>query len=100
MKKLLFVLSLLMILSSCGGNSNSNEDETNKTNDMANFFAAYLDALCNASSKCASGFVNAENLSYCPNTILNSTKPFEAFHKGESVIFKHKYEMLKNAEEM
>ena len=96
MKKLFFLIALALVFSSCGGDSKSSEDEMN----AANFFDRYLDTLCTASSKCDSGFVNSENLSFCPKTILNSAAPFEGFHKGESVIFKHKYEMLKNAEEM
>ncbi|MBR6422052.1 hypothetical protein IKS86_05020 [bacterium] len=97
MKKLLFLLAVALIFSSCGGDSKSNEGGGMSTSD---FFERYLDTLCNAATKCNSGFVNAENLSFCPKTILNSAKPFEGFHKGESVIFKHKYDMLKNAEEM
>jgi len=96
MKKLLFVLTIALLFSSCGGDSKSSEGDMN----TVGFFERYLDTLCNASAKCTSGFVNAENLSFCPKTILNSAAPFEGFHKGESVIFKHKYEMLKNAEEM
>ena len=96
MKKLFFLIALALVFSSCGGDSKSSEDEMN----AANFFDRYLDTLCTASSKCDSGFVNSENLSFCPKTILNSAAPFEGFHKGESVIFKHKYEMLKNAEEI
>ncbi|MBP5590452.1 hypothetical protein J6Y50_01165 [bacterium] len=98
MKKLLFVLTIALILASCGGDSKSNEGGGEMN--TAAFFERYLDALCTASSKCASGFVNSDNLSFCPKTILNSPKPFEGFHKGESVIFRHKYEMLKNAEEL
>ena len=96
MKKLLSIAALVLILSSCGGESKSNEGEMN----TANFFDRYLNTLCTAATKCTSGFVNAENVSFCPKTLFNSSKPFEAFHKGESVIFKHKYEMLKDAEEM
>lgn len=96
MKKLLFVLAIALVFSSCGGDSKSSEGDMN----TAGFFERYLDTLCSASAKCASGFVNAENLSFCPKTILNSAIPFEGFHKGESVIFKHKYDMLKNAEEI
>ena len=97
MKKLLFLLAIALFFSSCGGDSKSSEGGGISTGD---FFERYLDTLCTAATKCNSGFVNAENLSFCPKTILNSAKPFEGFHKGESVIFKHKYDMLKNAEEM
>ena len=96
MKKLLSIAALVLILSSCGGESKSSEGEMN----TANFFDRYLNTLCTAATKCTSGFVNAENVSFCPKTLFNSAKPFEAFHKGEPVIFKHKYEMLKDAEEM
>ena len=97
MKKLLFILSLVLVLSSCGGGDSKPEGGEINT---LNFFDTYLNTLCNAASKCVSGFVNESNLSFCPRAIFNYSKPFEAFHKGESVIFKHKYEMLKNAEEM
>ena len=97
MKKLLSILVAALLLSSCGGgDSKSNDGDIN----ALNFFDRYLETLCNAASKCTSGFVNGENISFCPRTIFNSAKPFEAFHKGEPVIFKHKYEMLSNAEEM
>ncbi len=96
MRKIFLVVLAAVIFSSCGGESKSENGEMN----MANFFERYLDTLCTASSKCASGFVNAENFSFCPKVIMNSTTPFEGFHKGENIIFKHKYEMLKNAEEM
>lgn len=96
MKKMFWILSFALLLASCGGDSKSDSGEMN----MANFFENYLNTLCEAASKCTSGFVNDENLSYCPKIILNSTEPFEGFHKGESAVFKHKYEMLKNAEEM
>ena len=96
MKRLFWILIFVMSLASCGGDSNSNGNEEMN---MANFFTRYLETLCEASSKCTSGFVNAGNLYYCPNAILNSSKPFEGFHKGESVVFKHKYEMLINAEQ-
>ena len=96
MKKLFFAIAVALFLSSCGGDSKTTGGEMN----TANFFDKYLETLCNASVKCPSGFVNSDNVFFCPKVILNSTKPFEAFHKGETVIFKHKYEMLKNAEEM
>ena len=97
MKKLLFVLVIALFFSSCGGDSKSSGGGGDMN--TIGFFEMYLDTLCNASVKCASGFVNEDNLSFCPKTILNSATPFEGFHRGESVIFKHKYDMLKNAEE-
>ena len=97
MKKLLFVLVIALFFSSCGGDSKSSGGGGDMN--TIGFFEIYLDTLCNASVKSASGFVNEDNLSFCPKTILNSATPFEGFHRGESVIFKHKYDMLKNAEE-
>lgn len=96
MKKMFLLIVFALLLVSCGGDSKSDSSDIN----MTNFFDTYLEILCEASSKCASGLVNPDNLSFCPKVIMNSTTPFEGFHKGESVIFKHKYEMLKNAEEM
>lgn len=96
MKKLLLLLVAALALSACGGEeSGSTDGEKNTTN----FFDRYLNTLCDASLKCSSGLVNPANRLYCPRTILNSTVPFEGFYKGEPVIFKHKFEMLKNAEE-
>lgn len=95
MKKFLFLIFVLLLVS-CGGESDSEESSMA----MSDFFDRYLNTLCTASSKCTSGLVNANNLSSCPNVLRNSAKPFEGFHKGESVVFKHKYEMLKNAEDM
>ena len=78
MKKLLFVLATVLVFSSCGGGeSNSNGGEMS----TSSFFDRYLNTLCNAASKCMSGLVNAENVSSCPRTIFNSSKPFEGFHK-------------------
>ena len=96
MKKIFLVLIFALLLASCGGDDGGPEKGTIA---MSDFFDRYLTTLCDAALKCPSGFVNAENHYYCPNAILNYTKPFEGFHKGESVIFKHKYEMLINAEQ-
>jgi len=93
MKKFLFLIFVLLFVS-CGGESDTEES----TMAMSDFFEKYLTTLCTASSKCTSGLVKADNISSCPNVLLNSGKPFEGFHKGESVIFKHKYKMLQNAE--
>ena len=76
MKKLFCFMFLAVLLVSCGGDSKSSEGENYTTNEMANFFDTYLDTLCTAASKCTSGFVNADNLSFCPKAILNSPSPF------------------------
>ena len=96
MKKFVVALVSVLIFLSCGGESKSTGGGMN----MANFFDTYLNTLCNAASKCSSGFVNSANIYFCPRVILNSVEPFEAFHKGEQAVFKHKYDMLKHAEEM
>ncbi|MBP5406890.1 hypothetical protein J6Z19_07055 [bacterium] len=95
MKRLCLILIFAVSLASCGGDSKSESADMN----MKNFFDKYLETLCEASSNCPSGLVNAENISFCPKAVKNSPKPFEGFHKGENAVFRHKYEMLNRAEE-
>ncbi|HNW82320.1 MAG TPA: Dickkopf N-terminal cysteine-rich domain-containing protein [bacterium] len=99
MKKLLILAStvlLLSILISCGEKDKDKDYEYN----MMNFFDQYLSTLCEASTRCTSGFVNTSNVSYCPDIIMNNPSTFEGFHKKENVLFRHKYEMMISGERM
>lgn len=99
MKKLFILITVFLLFVSCGGSSNENGEDQNQLN-VENFFSRYLTTLCTAASTCTSGLVNQSNLANCPSLLKNSTTPFAGFNNGEMVIFEHKYQMLKSAEEM
>lgn len=99
MKKIFFltlIVFLFLIFTSCGEESKEKSYEYN----MMNFFSKYLLTLCEASTKCSSGFVSSGNYTYCPDIIMNNPVPFEGFHKKELSIFRHKYEMMVSGERM
>lgn len=99
MKRILFItLSALLLLfsSSCKEESNNDQYEYN----MMNFFNEYLLSLCEASTRCTSGFVSDANYKYCTDIIMNYPEAFQGFHKKENVVFRHKVEMMVSAERM
>jgi len=98
MKKLMFLFAVLLLFSIVSCEEEKKEEPYVPS--MAAFFTQYLNTVCDAASKCTSGFVNQSNVLSCPDVIMYNPFPFEGFHKGESVIFKHKYEMMISAETM
>ena len=94
--KLIFTAFLTLFFLTCG----EGETDDNYQYNMFNFFTQYLETLCESAATCTSGFVDSSNKAFCPNIILNHPEPFEGFHKGEKVIFRHKYEMMISSERM
>jgi len=92
----ILVIALALIFFSCGEDK---EDDRYQYN-MINFFNTYLQTLCKSAATCNSGFVNATNVAFCPDIILNYTEPFSGFHKKENVIFRQKFELMKSGETM
>jgi len=92
----ILVIALAYLFFSCGEGETNDKYQYN----MFNFFNTYLQTLCDSAATCKSGFVNSTNSVFCPDIILGYSEPFDGFHKGENIIFRHKYEIMISSERM
>lgn len=98
MKKLILLGTIFLLFSIISCDNEKKEDPYLPS--MTTFFAQYLNTVCDAATKCTSGFVAQNTVLHCPDVLMYNPFPFQGFHKGQKTVFRHKYDMMISAETM